>query len=121
MARPESVAIGGYYPTPTHLIPKIAGLLRPGPCVAEEAGYALVDPCAGDGEATCALAAALFDRETLVTRGSVYACELEESRAKGLEAHRGQGIPYGRFHVAPGDAFRLVWSTKETYGEDRGG
>jgi hypothetical protein len=74
MARPQSIAVGGYYKTPTHLLPYISSLfssedLRGSACC--------MDPCAGDGEAIISLCS---------TWGvnTFYTCEMEESRYKTL-------------------------------------
>lgn len=118
MARLESVAVAGYYPTPPHLVPRIARMVRPEP-VGE---FSLLDPCAGDGEAICALARELFDEETRrASNVHVYACELERSRFEALERCRGNVVPYGRFHALHGDAFRAQWGTRRVYGEPRRG
>lgn len=118
MARLESTAVAGYYPTPIHLVPRIARLLR-----AESAGHhTIVDPCAGDGEAVSALARSTFEEEMLrSSRVHVYACELEATRAEGLERCRGSVVPWGAMHVEKGDAFRLQWATERRYGEPRDG
>ena len=59
MARPESQAIAGYFPTPDHLVPAIASLVA-----LERERYdrpVFFDPCAGTGSALVALAAAVLD------------------------------------------------------------
>ncbi len=59
MARPESQAIAGYFPTPDHLVPAIASLVA-----LERERYdrpVFLDPCAGTGSALVALASAVLD------------------------------------------------------------
>ena len=128
MARPEAVAVGGYFPTPLVLIPAIAAL-----AVATTAKtFAVVDPCAGEGDAVCALIRAIFfyeaevdlpndEGKTLVSQclGTVdlYTCEMEASRFAALESRKGkrdEPIQWDRFHAVKGDAFRVVWSLEET-------
>lgn len=117
MARPESQAVGGFFPTPPHLVPRIARLLS----VADAHTYALVDPCAGDGAAVLGLGAALFDAETL-RQGAVgvFACEMEATRFKALEKRRGSDHPWGACHFVHGDAFRLRWELEGDYGSTNG-
>jgi len=77
MARLESVAVGGYYPTPEKVVPLIARLLDAGP----SASY--LDPCAGDGAALLALMRAVHGDDLRHT--SVYAVELEKTRHEALK------------------------------------
>jgi hypothetical protein len=75
MARPESVAVGGYFPTPQHLVPLIARHLS----VSHSGGtpnYA--DPCAGDGAAVYGL------RQAIGGAARVSTCELEAQRHAAL-------------------------------------
>ena len=118
MARLESVALGGYYATPTHLTPRIASLIS---CptlgrVDGEDGYsyesrnaAFVDPCAADGEALFTLAKAITGQD----EGDymrLYACELEVTRhAKLMEHCTGR---WWRSTVLHGDAFRVTFQTE---------
>lgn len=113
MARPEAIAVAGYYPTPPDLIAPIAALLSIAPADA----YAVVDPCAGEGAAVCALVEAVFHKPLVPgdvkTRTSVelYTCEMEATRFKALEGQRGRGgFAWNRFHAIKGDAFRLSFS-----------
>lgn len=79
MARPESIAVGGYFPTPPDLLPRIASLLswpeRPDLAV-------LLDPCAGKGEAIWTLQRLWAPCAARPPR--VVACELERERAHHL-------------------------------------
>jgi hypothetical protein len=113
MARLASQALGGFFATPTHLLPVIARLFTVGAGKA----FSIVDPCAGEGEAVVGIAHHLFpfvSRNTPSTHHNIYTCEMEATRAKAMESLRYQT----GFHVttAHGDAMRLVWSTKQDYG-----
>jgi hypothetical protein len=84
MARPQSIALGGYFPTPSALLPSLASLVSFAP---QDGVHVLVDPCAGDGTAIASLRRNWFgesDREA-----SIYAVELEEQRAKDQRLHLG--------------------------------
>lgn len=112
MARPESIAIGGYFPTPIELIP---GLAR---CVALPVferwgpGVSFFDPCAADGEAIDRLARAVFGPAADSTRRehlSVFAGELEATRFELLKSRFGSFastacVAGGRGKVLHGDA-----------------
>ena len=97
MARPESVALGGYYKTPQHITQMIACLVDNtyahrgweitntntyGGYVPKTytrfGAYILVDPCAGDGEAIVDLGKAWFgdDWRTKGPECNVYTAEL---------------------------------------------
>ncbi len=97
MARLESVASGGYFPTPQHLIPLIAAHL-------EVAGGAFItaDPCAGDGEAVLGLV-------ELCGSGTVYTCEMEAKRHAAL-VERLRGDWTSRQFAQHGDAFRVEFN-----------
>lgn len=103
MARLESVAVAGYYPTPTHLLPLIAQLLDPADVGESSSSYSrprivAFDPCAGDGAAIRTIAGILNkDHHRLV------AIEMEKSRFEALRAG------HGETHHA--DAFRARWET----------
>src|SRR5690606_9218230 len=99
MARPESIASGGYFATPRHLIPLIARHLT----VNTSGGTpSLADPCAGDGEAVYAL------REAMDCKGRVYTCELEARRyARLLEREDSHTRTERALH---GDAFNVEFS-----------
>mgnify|MGYP001604884581 FL=1 len=97
MARLASVQVGGYYPTPSHLLKRIARPLRTG-----SESYPMVvvlDPCAGDGEAMLTVGANIEGRASV----SYYGIELEQSRFKALKK-RCHGVNVECLH---GDAFRL--------------
>lgn len=78
MARLGSIAIGGYYPTPSHLIPRISPLLSP---YCGEGSISFLDPCAGKGEAVLSLIKALDKGKD----SSLYACEMETTRFEELK------------------------------------
>jgi len=120
MARLESIAIGGYYPTPKRVIPYIAALFDVPDMSSPSAysswdrnGVAFLDPCAGDGEAVLTFAKCLFgDLHTRTVDFDLYAAEMEESRFKALQERcKGEDLPYSSFSkgLVHGDAFRIVW------------
>lgn len=133
MARPESIAVAGYYPTPTHLVARIAALIAPvafpKPKSRWETVYhccAFVDPCAGTGEAVRNLMLSLTVHESepdtfedssvpeVVTpkkpeisdHFELYACELETSRFDALKHHDDYCVQSDAFRVSftPGEA-----------------
>lgn len=89
MARPESIAVGGYFPTPNEVIPLIAGHLSTSEYIS------IVDPCAGKGEAVSSLA------DLLPVRSTLRLCEMEQGRFESL---------YG-VEAKHGDAFNLRLKT----------
>lgn len=94
MARLESVASGGYFPSPQHLIPLIASHLT-----ADEGSFVMADPCAGDGDAVVEL------KRSLGKTGRIFTCELEAQRYAGL-AKRLEGDDWhSRQNALHGDAF----------------
>jgi hypothetical protein len=100
MARPESIALAGYFPTPPELLPRIASLVSwPG---RADHGV-LLDPCAGDGDAIRRLQEIWAHRPAL--RPRVVACELEGERARGLSStlatHTDQTLHADAFHLTP--------------------
>jgi Uncharacterised methyltransferase family (DUF6094) len=116
MARLESVAVGGYFPTPESLLPAIAGLLT---APKKEARISFLDPCAGEGTAVVTIAKALRPIEPEVqrhtfyggrsTNDDVWSVEMEESRHKALQDNV-QNITYGcRGQALHGDAFQVTW------------
>lgn len=122
MARLESVAIGGYYPTPPNLIPAIASRIG----VRPDTRYAFMDPCAGDGEALFSLVDEVCPRPDS-ERGSrgwgapdkgptVYAVEMEATRHEKLETN-GSSKWYGPVKVIHSDAFCVSFDlTDHRYG-----
>lgn len=109
MARLESVALGGYYKTPTRLLDMMSSL------VAHDRGDGgaaiLCDPCCGEGEAIKAFRNQFGYQPGwgAYQPGSIHACELEKDRyqTSGLE-FRG-----GRSKIWNGDAFNIFWTIPE--------
>ena len=102
MARFESVAIGGYFPTPD----KVVGLIRD--CLVFGGEYGLtyvVDPCAGDGAAIEALT-------ENAERCQIFTCEMEATRHEAL-AQRMRGHSGTALH---GDAFSIPLEDHEDSG-----
>lgn len=132
MARPASLAVAGYYPTPPHLLSKIARLID---ASATKQGvksnyntmsygeYLAFDPCAGDGEAVLTFCQHLFTGGDTIklesynkahdtTTVQVIACELEPGRSKALAQNliRNLGIRSWGERSYNCDAFQLTWS-----------
>src|SRR5690606_8360989 len=97
MARPESQAIAGYFPTPEHLVPAIASLVA----LEREryGGPILFDPCAGTGAALVTLAGAVLDLAPADAARYCLGIELEATRAETLAGR----LPHGG--ARSGDAF----------------
>ena len=70
MARLESMAKMGYYPTPQELIPTIAGYLRP----KDQGTIRIFDPCAGEGTALKTIGDHL--------QAETYGIEIDKKRSK---------------------------------------
>ncbi len=117
MARLESVAIAGYYPTPQRVIPYIAALFdvpvaKPRSAWEAADGVSFVDPCAGDGEAVLTFARYLLGDLNQADGFDLYAAEMEESRYKALvERCKESELSYRSYSqgILHGDAFRVVW------------
>jgi hypothetical protein len=128
MARLESVAVGGYYPTPPHLVSRIADLVAkvrmPVPVMHTSGTYTYVedsskgeisfmDPCAGEGAALLALIRRLYgpDEEIRATADQirVFTCEMEKTRADVLKKSL-ESITYAiAKDTLVGDAFRAMF------------
>src|SRR3954454_8858265 len=115
MARPESIALAGYFPAPRHLLPSLASLVG-FRLPASEDRHVLVDPCAGDGEAIAALRDLWFGPTRTHQRygaldARIFAVELEKDRFKAakkrLSAH---DSAHGRLWdlVLEADAFHIA-------------
>lgn len=114
MSRQASIAVGGYYPLPIHLVPRIASLIG----IPVAGRYAFMDPCAGEGDAIRVLIDQMFPRPLMhITRGlappdvgpMAYLIEMEETRRRELHA-KFHGAWYGPINVYEGDAFRARWT-----------
>lgn len=100
MARLESIAVGGYYPTPPSVILLIARLLDAG----ERAVF--LDPCAGDGAAVLSLV-----DELKIDKVDVHAIELEKTRHAALAESIGRKCGFGCGRDAlHGDAFKVSFA-----------
>lgn len=91
MARLASVAIGGFYAIPISVLELAVKHLQP-----PNEGVAIVDPCAGEGEAAFGL------RKAFGNRGRLYLAELETTRAGVIQANKNWGD-----HLAEGDFFNV--------------
>lgn len=89
MARLESEAKGGYYPTPPEEMERIVKLLR----TEHGAEITLIDPCAGEGDALKLMSQRLA--ETSSCRVTTYGIELEKGRAKKAESKLDQVLACG--------------------------
>jgi len=99
MARIESQAIGGYYPTPADLLPAIISHVG-----ISKRNYVL-DPCAGEGEALAAWKAAVAQGSLVgETNHWLVGCELEKTRYRALAERATNSNTWTTYH---GDAFRL--------------
>lgn len=95
--RPGAVAIGGYYPTPKHLLPALASLFEVAPNARAVA--TVIDPCAGEGEAVEAIA------NSIQGKVQVFAIELEETRARACVERFSNGA-----FIEHSDAMMVEWS-----------
>lgn len=109
MARLESVAIGGYFKTPTHLLPRIVPLLAQHHGEDEEVVF--MDPCAGDGEAIITLCKAWSKART----PKLYVCEMEQSRVEAFKERVKMDWALGK-NLLHGDAFNITFRVRERGG-----
>jgi predicted RNA methylase len=100
MARLESIAVGGYYPTPPSVVALIAGMLEP----QSNVRHNIVDPCAGEGAAVFGLA------QRFGTGATVYTCEMERTRHAALKARAEDRDYWDVQQALHGDAFRVDMS-----------
>ena len=84
MPRLESLAVGGYFPTPPEVVSRIAAMIRPATHGGRVA-VRLIDPCAGTGAALQQLAAAVG--------GETYGIELEADRYEEAAAALDHALP----------------------------
>ncbi len=110
MARIESCALGGFYATPPHLMPRIAALLGP---YEGEADVSFLDPCAGEGEAVVELAKLLCPSNFKDV--DIFGCELEvgrhETAVKNKDLHWRSAQ-----QILLGDAFRITFNRGDKAG-----
>lgn len=112
MARRESKATGGFFPTPNNVLRSITSALR----VQGSNGIVRVmDPCAGDGRALRALSN-LRKRDTYL-----YGCEMERGRwrAAQLGLHSSNLLRGDFFQVKCGSGFFQVIFLNPPYDQDR--
>lgn len=121
MARPESVALGGFFPCPPELFDPIASTVRVS-FDSSDHTLLLADPCAGEGYAIRGLAerwvttsgVALPDEKFTPHdrwnhRCKVFACEMEQTRAHRLYSNLGATRYGSRLNECEkGDAFLLL-------------
>lgn len=82
MARIESISVGGYYPTPTRVVPLLASLFK----VVPEGHYNYLDPCAGEGAAVLSLIKTLHGEERKAVENVDLRCvEMELTRYASLK------------------------------------
>lgn len=100
MAREASIAVGGYFPTPPHIVPMIGECLRVLP-----GDHRIFDPCAGEGAAILGILP-FFEGE-----GETSAFAVEMERTRSLSLRKAFLEKYGEWHggqrVAHGDCFAL--------------
>ncbi|MEI8167137.1 MAG: DUF6094 domain-containing protein [Chloroflexales bacterium] len=123
MARPESIAVGGYYPFPPHLIADVAALIGVEAFTKGTGTAAFVDPCAGEGAAIIGLVQALFPPKVLTAYHSaapkieVYACEMEATRHATLKHAASTALRWNTGdHCLHGDMFRVAAEYRDAYG-----
>lgn len=104
MARLESVAVGGYWPTPPHLVERIASLFSRG-----SGDASVVDPCCGDGAAVRAFTKAVPTTHARPGTCHTLTCEMERTRAD-----LARNVLYGS--VLVGDAFQVTWTRDDGAG-----
>ena len=92
MARRESKATGGFFPTPDRILKTVASALKPN---TTDGVIRVLDPCAGDGRALRALSN-IRKRDT-----HLYGCEMERGR------HRAAQLGIHSSHLLRGDFFQV--------------
>lgn len=123
MARPAAVAVGGYFPTPEHLLEPIARAIRPVQVPERKQNFSvapsflgMVDPCAGKGEAIAGLRDLLVPGlEQHDSRCHVYGAELEETRHAACKERFGWNTD-----VRHGDALHLSFTVGQESGRAMG-
>lgn len=112
MSRIASVALGGYYKTPTHLLDPIGALVE-----IQPGHHSFFDPCAGDGEALFHLDALWTDAKASRYDRELSAIELEADRH--LELLKRFTPIYGEYNVGArclhADAFTVRHQSSYSY------
>lgn len=114
MARLASISKAGFYPIPPELLPAVGAAVTldwgapDGARSYQQTRHAVLDPCAGEGDAVFPLAT--MWRGTNNDDFQVFACELESTRFGSLTA-RCRGFSTYKGHIAKGDAFSLNITT----------
>ena len=108
MARIESVAKAGYYPTPQRVTDIIAAkLYRPYGGRRPKQGTRLLDPCCGQGEALETIASSARATGAQVT---TYGIELSQPRARAARAVLDHVLNCDFFHTTIAhNAFDVLW------------
>lgn len=108
MARIESVAKAGYYPTPQRITETLCeALTRPFHRRRAKTGARIIDPCCGLGEAAAALAQKAADLDMVP---ATYGIELSQQRARAARAVLGDVMHADYFHTTIArDAFDIVF------------
>lgn len=118
MARPESVAVAGYFPTPPRVIPMIASLLklmgdRPDRQSWEQRPeFTFMDPCAGDGEALSEIVKHLVPERSDYSRVKFLTVEMEATRHAGLRERLNAFGWHSSERALHADAFCVTASRK---------
>lgn len=119
MARPESIALAGFFPTPSHLLEKIAGLLdipaevkpKEGSYYSDKREFSFMDPCSGEGEAILAIMEHVGQKDA-----DLYACEMEATRFEKCKATVNRIAYRNERNVLHGDAFRVTFTREKKEG-----
>lgn len=108
MARLASNALGGFYPTPQHIVSVIGSHIH-----VPDKGLTLLDPCAGEGKAVLGLAQYFAERvPNNTTKSVLYAIEMEKSRYATLDQAARSQLGWSQ-NVLHSDAFHVVFGTSE--------
>lgn len=107
--------VAGYFAAPIKVIRAIGALLRHDG--QKHGRMQVVDPCAGDGEAVCELAAAIERVPVRKSDSNIFACELEANRAAALERRLRRSRRPELGVAVHGDAFRMRWNGGVRYDE----
>jgi hypothetical protein len=125
MARPASIALAGYFPTPAHLLPSFASLVGFS-LPSSKSPHVLADPCAGDAQAITTLRNLWFGEERLCRSHNVHDAqlvlvELEQERFRAAEKRLPFFSSYGgrwdtvleadafHVHIKPADGASLLF------------